>query len=158
MTQAPHVTLASVIIWIYIVLSVFVLFHFLLLFLLPMSSTVTALLAWDGFTGSLEFFLLCGTHFLRLSIILTLNICFPFLFISYSIVYPQQTLKYLWQTLIIFSPPVFLSYFILLCCPVHFQLCNFSINYHEYFRTMPCDLCYLCICCTYDLWLTFVRN
>lgn len=169
MTQAPHITLDSVTIWIYVVLSVSILFHFLLLFLLPMSSSVTALLAQDGFTGSLEFFLLYGKHSLRLSIILTLNICFPFIFIRYLIVYPQQTFKKLIIDTCHFKFLVFISafslllsssltHFILLCCPICFQFCNFSTNYNECFYTIPCDLCYLCICYTYDLWLTFVRN
>lgn len=129
MTQAPHMTLASDTIWIYMVLSVSILFHFLLLFLLPMSSSVTALLAQDGFTGSLEFFLLCGTQSLRLSIILTLNICFSFIFIRYLIVYPQQTFKKLIiDTYHFYSLCLFL-HFLSSCLPLLLTSFSFAVLY-----------------------------
>lgn len=160
MTQAPHTTLASVIIWIYMVLSVSILFHFLLLFLLPMSPSVTALLARDGFTRPLEFFLLFGTHSLRLSIILTLNICFPFsIYYLFNSLSPTDFLK----THHFYSLCLFLHFLssclpiLLLCCPVDFQLCNFSTNYNECFYSILCDLCYLRICYTYDLWLNLLE-
>lgn len=129
MTQAPHMTLASVVIWIHVVLSVSILFHFLLLFLLPLSSSVTVLLARDGFTGSLEFFLLCGTHSLILSIVLILSICFPFLFISYLIVYPQQTLKKLITDTYHFYSLCLFLHFLSSCLPLLLTSFSFAVLY-----------------------------